>query len=221
MKNGSNWNPITSPAFAVSDGNVPHVLRFDEGWVSESLGVLTSSLVDPDPIVRHPGQWWYEEHVARIHAQKTSKARLAYLRAETEQHQAILAGKVRVLRVARRTPIAPEPPTTFRLTEDQARMVWTVVAEHAGDPNLDPSHSAGREAFVRSVTDPKHPTTEFRFKGRLGSGGKIYVRDDDLGPHVGYYIEDRTPERDAMCSAANEALAKLFRSEAWGSHAAS
>jgi hypothetical protein len=59
-------------------------------------------------------------------------------------------------------------------------------------------------------------TSEFRFQGKLGFGGKFWVSPvralRNLCPwFVSCYSEDETPEREAMVRLANERLLELWQ----------
>ena len=80
----------------------------------------------------------------------------------------------------------------MNLTPDMAREVWTVLVVECGARWED------RNDFVLYATS-KDPL-EYRFSGNLGFGGKCYFSG---GLRVGYYPEDRTPERDQARDRAN------------------
>jgi hypothetical protein len=84
--------------------------------------------------------------------------------------------------------------------------VYKVLEEKAGAP---PSFL---ESFLPYATNwwNNHfwQTREFRFMGRLGMGGKIYL--DPEGYRIGYYAEDVTEERTNICKEVNEILHGLF-----------
>jgi len=64
-----------------------------------------------------------------------------------------------------------------------------------------------RDNFVASLNDYREnprPPFEYRFRGKLGIGGKYY--ESATGPWVGCYSEDMTPERRAIIDAANQRL---------------
>jgi len=64
-------------------------------------------------------------------------------------------------------------------------------------------------SFVHATT--KGPaTTEYRFQGTLGFGGKFRDNANRLAPYVDCYSEDRTPPRSAIIEAVNAELSKLF-----------
>lgn len=86
---------------------------------------------------------------------------------------------------------------TTPMTEQQAKAVYAVLQETcgAGDDEL---------SFVYEFTK-ELPTTEWRFGGSLGFGGKFrYPRMS-----VDCYPEDESAARLAMISAANAKLAVL------------
>src|SRR3954471_20509788 len=75
-----------------------------------------------------------------------------------------------------------------------------------------------RECGQRDSTDDRYSfgyhasrTTEYRFMGALGFGGKFRNNGNRGGvPYVDCYQEDATPEREAMIERANKALVELF-----------
>lgn len=82
--------------------------------------------------------------------------------------------------------------------------VWDILVEHAGASKL----SDERESFVSSMTQIEYPTSEYRFQGSLGFGGKLY-RDRFRGLWVSCYPEQRTVEGVAAIAKVN-ALLKAF-----------
>ncbi len=96
------------------------------------------------------------------------------------------------------------------LTEPQANIVWGVLERNVG-ATRDPASGLmpGRQAFVPYATGQDRG--EFRFQGKLGSGGKLYIERQGL--RVACYPEDETQERLAAIDKANEALAALW--ELW------
>ena len=59
--------------------------------------------------------------------------------------------------------------------------------------------------FVRLAQETDY--LEYRFRGDLGFGGKVYVEDP---PRVACYPEDETPERNRKIENANGLLRKLW-----------
>jgi len=82
------------------------------------------------------------------------------------------------------------------LTYNQAMAIFTVLVKEAG------AHESGREDFVFHAISG---TTEYRFQGALGFGGKF--RPETW--RVDCYPEDNTPERERMIKATNAALGLL------------
>jgi hypothetical protein len=83
--------------------------------------------------------------------------------------------------------------------------VYSALVANAGAPE------SNREYFVqRHVAWSENPyeTTEFRFMGRLGFGGKFWCTPDSF--HISFYSEDSTPAREEVRIKTNEALKKLF-----------
>lgn len=102
------------------------------------------------------------------------------------------------------------------MDEVTANQVYDILVEHAGLAD----HDYEREAFVHSQTHD-HPvlghTTEYRFIGSLGFGGKFWrtpgrAYDGAWSTEVwrvDFYPEDSTPERLNVKEATNAALSKL------------
>lgn len=86
---------------------------------------------------------------------------------------------------------------TEPLTHDQADAIWTVFVEHAGAPETC------RDQFLSVQTHSHCP--EYRFGGALGFGGKFWTQHWD----VTCYSEDETPQRQAIITTTNAALAAL------------
>lgn len=61
--------------------------------------------------------------------------------------------------------------------------------------------------YVSTERNGEDGSREWRFAGRLGFGGKLYVASGRV--YVGCYPESRTPERIALIEAANEKIAAL------------
>lgn len=87
------------------------------------------------------------------------------------------------------------------LTENQAKQVWDILVDVCGAENDDQSG----QSFVHHAI--MNNRLEFRFQGKLGFGGKIYVEEP---PRVSCYQEDNTPERADMIANANEQLCLLW-----------
>jgi hypothetical protein len=85
------------------------------------------------------------------------------------------------------------------LTELAAR-VYGVLMAHAGARD----DHRGLEEFVDTWP---HRSTEYRFMGSLGWGGKVWF--DRGRVYVTCYPEDRTPDRDAVIQKTNERLTAL------------
>lgn len=88
--------------------------------------------------------------------------------------------------------------------------VYTVLVELGG------ASEAYRADFVAFHTKRHSPdnlecafTSEFRFMGHFGTGGKFWVDLD--GFRVSYYPDDRTDERVRLATEVNKALVPHFR----------
>lgn len=89
--------------------------------------------------------------------------------------------------------------------------VYTILVEECGAPD-----GSYRQSFVHSHTEEKpewhSTTTEWRFGGKLGFGGKFWVREGYGGGFtVNCYNEDATLELLEVIEKANEKLAELFK----------
>lgn len=93
---------------------------------------------------------------------------------------------------------------TARLTETQAAAVFDILVANAG-ARADERDQA---SFVAEFTS-KSPTSEYRFIGGLGFGGKF--RFPRLT--VDCYPEDETPARRDMVEKTNAALAQFAQAE--------
>lgn len=82
------------------------------------------------------------------------------------------------------------------LTQDAAHSVYDVLVAVCG------ANEARRDGFVSHYVS-ESPSSEWRFQGALGFGGKFrYPRLT-----VDCYPEDQTPEIDAIIQKTNESLA--------------
>lgn len=93
------------------------------------------------------------------------------------------------------------------ITPEQADAAYTVLVRLAGarDDKDD------RWAFVHHVARSASPTSEYRFGGSLGSGGKFRNNGNrDNVPHVDCYPEDETQVRKDVIERVNMALRGIF-----------
>lgn len=79
---------------------------------------------------------------------------------------------------------------------------FDILVEHAGVRDY---RDWQRETFVRDFAEDT--TTEWRFQGLLGFGGKFWRNDGRY--YISCYPEDRTAERDAIVEKVNELLKEL------------
>jgi len=94
-----------------------------------------------------------------------------------------------------------------QITPEQANAAYDILVKHAGASGID----WHRQGFVHAVSITKTPTTEYRFQGSLGFGGKFRNNGNNGDvPHVDCYREDETPKRRAVILATNALLAELF-----------
>jgi hypothetical protein len=91
-----------------------------------------------------------------------------------------------------------------RLTKQQATAVFNILVEHAGAR----ADEQDQRSFVLEFTKER-PTSEYRFMGGLGFGGKL--RFPRLT--VDCYPEDETPARREMIEKTNAALAAFAQGE--------
>lgn len=82
------------------------------------------------------------------------------------------------------------------------RACYAVLVEHAG------ALVSEEDAFVRHALDDEHPLTEWRFGGKLASGGKF--RRLNRRVYVDCYPEDETNERKAVIQRVNIMLGDLM-----------
>lgn len=85
------------------------------------------------------------------------------------------------------------------MTGEFANQIYDVLVEVCG------AREDERAMFIYHHTKPQ-PTTEFRFAGSLGFGGKFYSRH---GFYVSCYPEDLTAERGKTINNANLQLANI------------
>lgn len=81
--------------------------------------------------------------------------------------------------------------------------IYRILMEEAGAPKH------WREDFILHHMEQK-PSTEYRFFGKLGPGGKLWRKG--LRFYVNCYTEDENPERLKIISRVNERLDELMRS---------
>jgi hypothetical protein len=92
-----------------------------------------------------------------------------------------------------------------RLTVDQVDAIFYIITRVCGACNDEYE----RQNFVYHYTKfNEGPPREWRFKGHLGFGGKLYFEYDGIS--VGCYAEDATPERNAIINQANALLATVW-----------
>lgn len=85
-----------------------------------------------------------------------------------------------------------------------AEDLWKVIEKHCG------AAEGMKTDFIRDAKEAldRHERMEYRFKGSLGFGGKLWL-DMDGRARVSCYSEDETPERVAAMAAANKMLQRL------------
>lgn len=90
--------------------------------------------------------------------------------------------------------------------------IYLILVRYAGasiDPAVDPDTGEfidlSMDNFVDHHTkETKHKTTEWRFQGKLGFGGKYHADTNQ----VSMYPEDSTPERRLTMVSTNRMLKK-------------
>ena len=95
------------------------------------------------------------------------------------------------------------------ITEAEANNVWDVLVREAGATDRD----MDRHAFLHHAVGQEY-VQEYRFCGKLGFGGKVFLREQDTGWRVYYYPEDRNAEREAVYERTNAALRNVQRGSA-------
>lgn len=92
------------------------------------------------------------------------------------------------------------------MTPEHAAAAHDILVERAGADRED------RYSFIFHICKPQ-PTTEYRFGGLLGHGGKFRnPRDGERIPYIDCYPEDLTDERRAIIGDVNAELVALFSS---------
>jgi hypothetical protein len=85
---------------------------------------------------------------------------------------------------------------------------YTILVEECGASDIDDQYGP-RWLFVNMMLNEPQ-TTEYRFIGALGFGGKFWPGDEFDPPRVTCYQEDETPKRREMIDKANKRLKELF-----------
>jgi hypothetical protein len=92
-------------------------------------------------------------------------------------------------------------------SEEILGKMYDILIEHAGarQDNYD------RNSFVRCALNWDYRFTfEYRFMGRLGGGGKIWL-PLHRNPYISCYSEDETPDRKGMMDETNKKLVALVK----------
>ena len=80
--------------------------------------------------------------------------------------------------------------------------LWTILVEEAGAYDT----VADRYSFATHFPQCR----EYRFMGKLGFGGKVWMNaNHDGDPYVNCYPEDMNPERREIIERTNKRLAEL------------
>lgn len=85
---------------------------------------------------------------------------------------------------------------TIEQAIDKANAIYLILMEECGAPDRLV------DDFIYRVARQDPPTTEYRFQGDLGFGGKYYPKRN----RVSCYPEDETPERLKMIARCNDRL---------------
>lgn len=96
------------------------------------------------------------------------------------------------------------------LTPEQAHIAYNVLVLFA---DADPEDRE-RFVFVNTQVPSTWPaSSEYRFRGSLGFGGKFWMREHAVGErpecYVNCYPEEMTPERQVTIERVNRLLAEL------------
>lgn len=88
--------------------------------------------------------------------------------------------------------------------------VYTILVEECGASDVDELYGPRWQFVNMMLNEPQ--TTEYRFQGKLGFGGKFWPGNgSELDPpRVTCYQEDETPVRRQMIDKANKRLKELF-----------
>lgn len=87
------------------------------------------------------------------------------------------------------------------MIEELAQAIYDCLVKEGG------AFERERERFIHEFTK-QIPTSEWRFRGKLGFGGKYRWRTNS----VDYYREDKTKEREQIIQTLNESL-NLIKNE--------
>lgn len=85
------------------------------------------------------------------------------------------------------------------MTKEKANKVYDLLVSIGG------AYEPDRDSFLYFHTEYKYETSEWRFSGKLGFGGKYRKATNS----VDCYREDATPERVKLMNELNEALSKI------------
>jgi hypothetical protein len=95
-----------------------------------------------------------------------------------------------------------------QVNETEANLIFDTLVEHCG------ANESNRDSFVYSHVSGEHlkdhGSSEFRFMGKLGFGGKFRINSGRF--YVDYYQEDETSEIKAAAKKTNESLMQLLKS---------
>jgi hypothetical protein len=86
------------------------------------------------------------------------------------------------------------------IPEARAHSIWLILVEECGAS----PYPAERETFIRYVGQALSNGHEYRFMGKLGTGGKFY--NDGFVWTVNCYPSDTNPERERRIAQANYRL---------------
>ena len=92
------------------------------------------------------------------------------------------------------------------IPKEAAEKIYDYLIKYGGAPvSIHDGIDRNKEAFVFHASG--EGITEYRCVYKLGFGGKFY--NDYSQWRVAYYVEDKTPERDALVKKINKFLAEL------------
>lgn len=85
------------------------------------------------------------------------------------------------------------------MTKEKANKVYDLLVVFGGAIERE------RDSFIYHHCENKDGCREWRFRGKLGFGGKYYSRENK----VTCYSEDETPERKETIKFINESLSQI------------
>lgn len=96
-----------------------------------------------------------------------------------------------------------------RLSEEVLKAYYLSVWNDVVSPICGGHSDYVLEDVVANHIKADYPATEWRFRGSLGFGGKLFTRTD-MSCYVACYVEDETPDRLATIRRANTMLSEIY-----------